>query len=311
MSRLWTPCPILFCVHVYVLPAGLPQTSVRGEELVTALPLPDLGRPGPWSLLHHLLALCTLEPGPVPVQTPGQHVDRKSLLQDKMCVWTRRTTSSVANTSHESDVHLFHNTTSLLSALRLPSLHLSTSFHPPLPPVTCLWHHHVHISPGRGGGTGASLTRAPDMARGPHMRTHHRKKTAWLASLDVYPHWNQQIATRGPENMSDVIPEAAYLTLVETQTAIPPLACTVCVWVCVCRAVCFCALCVPAPSAWWVPCVWTPCLAPQGKEIPFFWHPGCIRPLCELLSYTHKHQHTHMHALSTSSTKHTHCPPSS
>lgn len=49
------------------------------------------------------------------------------------------------------------------------SLHLSTSFHPcpPPSPVTCLWHHHVHISPGLGvGGTGASLTRTPDMVKG-------------------------------------------------------------------------------------------------------------------------------------------------
>lgn len=95
----------------------------------------------------------------------------------------------------------------------------------------------------RPGGHWGQPDQGPWHGERPHMGTHHRKKTARLSSLDVYPHWNQQIATRGPENMSDVIPEAVYLTLVETQTAIPPLSCTVCVS----GSVFLCPLC-PCPE---------------------------------------------------------------
>lgn len=125
--------------------------------------------------------------------------------------------------------------------------------------------------------------------------------------LDVYSDRIQHTATRDPENMSHTIPEGLYLTLIETrrptQTAIHPA-------VCVMGSVFLCPLC-PCPERLVDALCLNPLFGPPGKEIPFFWHPGCTRPLCELLSNTHKHQHTHMLALPTSPAKHTHCPPSS
>lgn len=65
------------------------------------------------------------------------------------------------------------------------------------------------------------------------MRTHQWKKTK-ISSLDVYSDTIQNIMTRHPENMSNVIPEGVYMTLVGThrqsvtQAAIHPHPCRVC-----------------------------------------------------------------------------------
>lgn len=78
-----------------------------------------------------------------------------------------------------------------------------------------------------------------------------------------------------------------------------------CVW----RAVCFCALCAPAPSAWWMHCIWTPCLPPHTPPHPndtillesCLHHAPVWTPFkhTETATHTHTHLHSPSHMLNT------------
>lgn len=119
-----------------LLSAGRRPPSLRGEELAAALPVPAVGRPGPRGLLHHLPALHPVEPGPVPMPTPHQHVDRESQLGGRGLV-------NMGTVSHswggegagpQSNVRPTMPSSLLSLCSSSPSLHLSTSFYPPPPP---------------------------------------------------------------------------------------------------------------------------------------------------------------------------------
>lgn len=88
--------------------------------------------------------------------------------------------------------------------------------------------------------------------------------------------------TRDPENMSNVIPEGVYLTLVETHRHRQAYNLTPAEYV-----MCFCALLCPCRERLVGALCLNPLFSPSGEEIPFFWHLDCTRPLCELLANTH------------------------
>lgn len=132
-SSVQAPVAIVGYADECSLSAELQWASVRSEELAAALPLPALSRPGSRSLLHHLPALPSLEPGSFPVPAPCEHVGCKSekpgeSLGVNMSVRPRL----------QSHIQSSHNAASLLPAFLSSSHHLSTSFHPVPPPVTCL-----------------------------------------------------------------------------------------------------------------------------------------------------------------------------
>lgn len=79
----------------------------------------------------------------------------------------------------------------------------------------------------------------------------------------------------------------------------------------VCDRQCFRGLCASAPSVPWVPCVWTPCSAPGGKDPLLL---ACRLHLCPMwtpLKHSQMPIHTQMLSLPTAPAKHAHYPPPS
>ena len=304
MSRLWKPCSTIFCVHLYVLPAGLLQTSVWGEELVTALPLPDLGRPGPWSLLHHLLALYTLEPGPVPMQTPGQHVDRKSLLKTK-CVCGHAGPPLQSQTQVMSLMSMCSTILPLFSLLFVSPLFTSQ---PPFIPLSHQWpvsDTTMSTYPQARGPLGPAWPGPLTWWEATHGDTSQEKDSSALLF--------RRLSSLKPANC-DKRPwkhvrcdpwSSIFDTCRDTDSHTPTLLHCVCVGQCVFvpfvslpRALGGCP--VSEPLVWPL----------RGKR----YHSSGILAAsgpCVNSFHTHINTNTHMHALPTSPAKHTHCPPTS
>lgn len=104
-----------------------------------------------------------------------------------------------------------------------PFLHLSTPFHPPpsssdlsmTPPCPS-------ICPQASGRPGPTRPGPPTETEATHEDTSVEEACQSLP-LDVYLEMLKHGATRGPENMSTVIPAVVPLTLLKTQTGTDPI----------------------------------------------------------------------------------------
>lgn len=238
---IWmSPCPVSV-LHMRFFRAGPQQASVWGEELAAALSLPVVSWFRSWDLLHHLFALHPLEPGPFPLPSPHQHVDCKS---------RGRTGSLCRSTSARSRA----NPRLMSIFLTMPPLFspllclLSVTFQPPFILSHFQWpfpDNMLHISQSLGGHRGQL-----DLGLWQSRRRLMIGKSHLSFRCLFWP-------TPAQSEQKHVRKISEGVTYRDTATAVHSQCVMVGVFLCP-RVLALCA--------WWLPCVWTPCLSPQGRR---------------------------------------------